>query len=176
MSFSKRLQVTLSKLMCLSFLSFRGLRFTFNASNEHHIDPWPVSRPGLVHLKLFWGSKYAQTREHVITIGEFVGAPMYVVRVSERRSNWHAFFSSSQQHDGGIYVLLLPAAAPKICRPELPEHSTWETMQYPLIPAPSILSSYYSRYPAPSGDCKVKLNMASFRVAILLRRPANVAQ
>lgn len=64
-------------------------------------------------------------------IGGFVGAPMYVVRVSERRSNWHAMFSSSQQLDGGIYELLLRAAAPKICRPELPEYSSWETMQYP---------------------------------------------
>ena len=88
-------------------------------------------------------------------------------------------FPSSQQHDGGIYVLLLRAAAPKIRRPELPENFNLGNDVISLIPAPHTLVHALLLLITVSGsrrDCKVKLNMAFFRVAILLHRSANVAQ
>ena len=87
-------------------------------------------------------------------------------------------FLSSQQHDGGIYVLLLPAAAPKIRRPELPEDFNLGNDAISLIPAPhtlvhTLLANHGVR---PQRDCRVKLKLTLFRVAILLHRCANVAQ
>lgn len=80
-------------------------------------------------------------------------------------------FPSSQQHDGGIYVLLLRAAAPKIRRPELPEYFNLGNGAISLIPGPHTLVHtllLLITVSGPKRDCKVKLNMASFRVAILL--------
>ena len=76
-------------------------------------------------------------------------------------------------------MLLLRAAAPKIRRPELPEHFNLGNDAISLIPAPHTL--VHTLLPlitvsGPKRDCKVKLNMAFFRVAILLHRSANVAQ
>ena len=88
-------------------------------------------------------------------------------------------FPSSQQDDGGIYVLLLRAAAPKIRRPELPEHFNLGNDAISLIPAPHSLVHtllLLITVSGPKRDCKVKLNMAFFRVAILLHRSTNVAQ
>ena len=88
-------------------------------------------------------------------------------------------FLSSQQHDGGIYVLLLPAAAPKIRRPELPEDFNLGNDAISLIPALHTLVHtllLLITVSGPKRDCRVKLNMALFRVAILLHRCANVAQ
>ena len=80
-------------------------------------------------------------------------------------------FPSSQHHDGGIYVLLPPAAAPKIRRPELPEDFNLGNDAISLIPAPNTLVHTLLSLITVSGpkrDCKVKLNMAFFRVATLL--------
>lgn len=88
-------------------------------------------------------------------------------------------FPSSQQHDGGIYVLLLRAAAPKIRRPELPEQFNLGNDAISLIPAPHTLVHallLLITVSCPKRDCKVKLNMAFFRVATPLHRSANVAQ
>ena len=77
-------------------------------------------------------------------------------------------------------MLLLPAAAPKIRRPKLPEDFKLENDATSLIPAPHTLVHstllLLITVSGPKRHCRVKLNMALFGVAIPLHRCANVAQ